>query len=102
MVFQMFGVEVFGEVEFWFVLIKLFGLIVYFIFFIIYVVGGFIGQDGVFGFCYWNDLGFFNNNGFCGVVIVFVFCLIFYVGVEVIVIVVGEICNFGVVVFQVI
>jgi len=35
--FQLLGVETFGEAEFWLALIKLFGLVAYFFFSIIYV-----------------------------------------------------------------
>ena len=37
--FQLLGVETFGEAEFWLALIKLVGLIAYFIFSIVYVSG---------------------------------------------------------------
>ena len=77
----MLGVESFGEAEFWLALIKLFGLVSYFIFSIIYASGGLVGQDEAIGFRYWHDPGAFTN-GFRGVAQVFVFASTFYVGVE--------------------
>lgn len=65
-----------------------------------YVFGGVIGVE-VIGFSYWCDFGVFMD-GFCGVVLVFVFCSIFYVGVEFVVVVVIEIKNFCCVVLLVI
>jgi len=79
--FQMLGVESFGEAEFWLALFKLFGLCSYFLFSIIYVSGGLIGQTEAIGFRYWNDPGAFTN-GFRGVAQVFVFASTFYAGVE--------------------
>ena len=78
--FQMLGVESFGEAEFWLGLFKLFGLLAYFIFSIVYAAGG-VNGDAV-GFRYWSDPGAFNGNGFRGVASVFVFCSTFYAGVE--------------------
>jgi amino acid transporter len=79
--FQMVGVESFGEAEFWLALIKLAGLCTYFLFSIIYVSGGLIGQTEAIGFRYWNNPGAFTN-GFRGVAQVFVFASTFYAGVE--------------------
>lgn len=79
--FQMLGVESFGEAEFWLALIKVFGLLAYFIFSIIYASGGLIGQKEAIGFRYWNDPGPWSN-GFRGVATVFVFASTFYAGVE--------------------
>jgi len=42
--FQLLGVETFGEAEFWLALIKLAGLVAYFVFAIIYASGGLVGQ----------------------------------------------------------
>lgn len=78
--FQMLGVESFGEAEFWLGLFKIFGLVAYFLFSIIYVSGG-VNGDRI-GFRYWSDPGAFNGNGFRGVASVFVFCSTFYAGVE--------------------
>ena len=80
--FQLLGVEAFGEAEFWLALIKLAGLVAYFIFAIVYASGGLIGQNDAPGFRYWNDPGAFNGNGFRGVAKVFVFCSTFYSGCE--------------------
>ncbi|KAJ8120521.1 hypothetical protein O1611_g10347 [Lasiodiplodia mahajangana] len=78
--FQFLGVETFGEAEFWLALLKLAGLIAYYIFAIVYASGGVIGADAI-GFRYWHDPGPFVN-GFAGVARVFVFCSTFYAGVE--------------------
>ncbi|KAK3294172.1 amino acid permease/ SLC12A domain-containing protein [Chaetomium fimeti] len=78
--FQLLGVETFGEAEFWLALIKIIGLIAYFLFSIIYASGGVKGADAI-GFRYWNDPGAFAD-GFKGVASVFVFCSTFYAGVE--------------------
>lgn len=80
--FQLLGVTAFGEAEFWLALLKLVGLVAYFIFSIVYISGGIIGYDGpALGFHYWSDPGAFAN-GFRGVASVFVFCSTFYAGVE--------------------
>ncbi|KAL1413765.1 General amino acid permease [Vanrija albida] len=79
--FQMLGVESFGEAEFWLALIKLVGLVAYFLFSIVYVAGGVKGAPAL-GAKYWHDPGPFNGNGFRGVATVFVFCSTFYAGVE--------------------
>lgn len=79
--FQLLGVEVFGEAEFWLALFKIAGLVAFFFFSIIYASGGLIGQDEPLGFRYWRDPGAFTN-GFKGVASVFVFCSTFYAGVE--------------------
>jgi len=78
--FQLLGVETFGEAEFWFALLKLVGLIAYFLFSIIYVSGGVKGAPAI-GTLYWRDPGAFAD-GFRGVASVFVFCSTFYAGVE--------------------
>ncbi|KAK4141777.1 amino acid permease/ SLC12A domain-containing protein [Dichotomopilus funicola] len=78
--FQLLGVETFGEAEFWLALIKIIGLIAYFIFSIVYAAGGVKGVDAI-GFTYWRDPGPFAA-GFKGVASVFVFCSTFYAGVE--------------------
>ncbi|PSN71507.1 histidine permease [Corynespora cassiicola Philippines] len=80
--FQLLGVESFGEAEFWLALLKIFGLIAYYIFSIIYASGGLVGQQEALGFRYWHDPGPFAGNGFRGVATVFVFCSTFYAGVE--------------------
>ena len=80
--FQLLGVEAFGEAEFWLAIIKLGGLVAFFIFAIIYAAGGLVGQDDTLGFRYWNDPGAFNGHGFRGVAQVFVFCSTFYAGCE--------------------
>ncbi|EMR67501.1 putative general amino acid permease agp3 protein [Eutypa lata UCREL1] len=74
------GVETFGEAEFWLALLKLVGLLAYYIFAIVYAAGGVEGADAV-GFRYWGDPGAFVD-GFRGVAAVFVFCATFYAGVE--------------------
>jgi amino acid transporter len=93
--FQLLGVETFGEAEFWLALIKLAGLVAYFVFAIIYASGGLIGQDEALGFRYWNDPGPFVK-GFRGVATVFVFCSTFYAGVESVAVAATETKNPGV------
>ncbi|CCF38097.1 amino acid permease [Colletotrichum higginsianum] len=78
--FQLLGIEAFGEAEFWLALMKLIGLVAYFLFSIVYAAGGIPGQDAL-GFRYWRDPGAFTD-GFRGVAKVFVFCSTFYAGVE--------------------
>uniref|UniRef100_A0A060SXU2 ARAD1A11946p n=1 Tax=Blastobotrys adeninivorans TaxID=409370 RepID=A0A060SXU2_BLAAD len=79
--FQLLGVVAFGEAEFWLALFKILGLLAYFLFSIVYVSGGLIGQDHAIGFQYWHDPGPWAN-GFRGVASVFVFCSTFYAGIE--------------------
>lgn len=78
--FQLLGVTAFGEAEFWLALIKLLGLVAYFIFSIVYISGG-INNRPAFGFHYWNNPGAFAD-GFKGVATVFIFCSTFYAGCE--------------------
>lgn len=78
--FQLLGIETFGEAEFWLALIKLGGLVAFFLFSIIYASGGIHGVPGI-GFKYWHDPGPFAS-GFRGVATVFVFCSTFYAGCE--------------------
>lgn len=79
--FQLLGVTAFGEAEFWLALMKLLGLVAYFIFSIVYASGGLKGQSHAIGFQYWHNPGAFSN-GFRGVASVFVFCSTFYAGCE--------------------
>jgi amino acid transporter len=62
-------------------LLKLGGLVAYFIFSIVYASGGLKGQQHALGFHYWHDPGPFAD-GFRGVAKVFVFCSTFYAGCE--------------------
>ncbi|EQL02649.1 hypothetical protein G6O67_006356 [Ophiocordyceps sinensis] len=98
--FQLLGVEAFGEAEFWLALFKILGLTAYFIFSIVYAAGGLVGQSEPLGFRYWNDPGAFNNNGFRGVAVVFIFCSTFYAGVESVAVAATETRNPGVAVPQ--
>lgn len=79
--FQLLGVEAFGEAEFWLALLKLGGLVAFFIFSIVYAAGGLHGQQHALGFRYWHNPGAFSD-GFRGVATVFVFCSTFYAGCE--------------------
>ncbi|WBW72471.1 plasma membrane leucine transmembrane transporter Agp3 [Schizosaccharomyces osmophilus] len=79
--FQLLGVEAFGEAEFWLALIKLLGLVAYFMFSIIYAAGGLVHQKGALGFRYWHNPGPFVH-GFRGVASVFTYCSSFYSGCE--------------------
>lgn len=92
--FQLLGVETFGEAEFWLALIKLVGLIAYFLFSIVYASGGIKGVPGI-GTTYWRDPGAFAD-GFRGVASVFVFCSTFYAGVESVAVAATETKNPGV------
>ncbi|KAL8340361.1 hypothetical protein RB601_006456 [Gaeumannomyces tritici] len=78
--FQLLGVETFGEAEFWLALIKLVGLVAYFLFSLVYIGGGIPGAPAL-GSLYWREPGAFAN-GFKGMATVFVFCSTFYAGVE--------------------
>lgn len=76
-------------------MIKLLGLCTYFLFSIIYVSGGLIGQKEAIGFQYWHNPGAFAN-GFRGVAQVFVFASTFYAGVEAVAVAATETRNPGV------
>ncbi|KAI5951830.1 AGP3 [Candida jiufengensis] len=84
-------IEFFGEVEFWLALLKLVGLIAFYIFSIIYCAGGVKGQKA-FGFHYWNDPGPFKR-GFGSVASCLTFASTFYSGTEIVAICVGETKN---------
>ncbi|KAI9737944.1 MAG: hypothetical protein M1834_009314 [Cirrosporium novae-zelandiae] len=90
--FQLLGVEAFGEAEFWLALLKLGGLVAYFIFSIVYASGGLPNQKHALGFQYWHNPGAFTN-GFRGVATVFVFCSTFYAGCESIAVAAAETRN---------
>ena len=78
--FQFLGVAAFGEAEFWLALIKILGLVAFYIFSIVYVSGG-IKNRPAFGFHYWNSPGAFNR-GFRGLASTFVYSSTFYSGTE--------------------
>ncbi|PQE11379.1 amino acid permease protein [Rutstroemia sp. NJR-2017a BVV2] len=90
--FQLLGVTAFGEAEFWLALLKLGGLVAYFIFSIIYAAGGLPHQEHALGFQYWHNPGAFAS-GFRGVAKVFVFCSTFYAGCESIAVAAAETRN---------
>ncbi|KAI9667235.1 MAG: hypothetical protein M1821_000048 [Bathelium mastoideum] len=92
--FQLLGIEAFGEAEFWLALLKLLGLLAYFLFSLAYMCGGVKGQPAV-GFRYWHRPGAFTD-GFRGVATVFVFCSTFYAGVESVAVAATETKNPGV------
>ncbi|KAI1302883.1 amino acid permease/ SLC12A domain-containing protein [Xylaria venustula] len=92
--FQFLGVESFGEAEYWLALVKVVGLVAYYIFAIVYASGGVKGADAI-GFRYWHDPGAFAD-GFAGVAKVFVFCSTFYAGVESVAVAATETKNPGV------
>lgn len=89
--FQLLGVTAFGEAEFWLALMKLIGLLAFFIFSIVYAAGG-LGVQ--LGFQYWHNPGAFSH-GFRGVASVFVFCSTFYAGCESIAVAATETKNPG-------
>lgn len=78
--FQLLGVSAFGEAEYWLALIKIFGLLAYYIFSVIYISGG-VRNRPAFGFHYWNDPGALTH-GFRGVASVFTYVSTFFSGVE--------------------
>ncbi|CAI4307749.1 AMP_1a_G0014540.mRNA.1.CDS.1 [Saccharomyces cerevisiae] len=75
-IFQLVGVGLFGETEYWLAWLKIVGLVAYYIFSIVYISGG-IRNRPAFGFHYWNSPGALSH-GFKGIAIVFVFCSTFY------------------------
>ncbi|CAI4536914.1 AIE_G0027870.mRNA.1.CDS.1 [Saccharomyces cerevisiae] len=79
-IFQLVGVGLFGETEYWLAWLKIVGLVAYYIFSIIYISGG-IRNRPAFGFQYWNSPGALSH-GFKGIAVVFVFCSTFYSGTE--------------------
>lgn len=79
-IFQLLGVGMFGESEYWLAWFKILGLVTYYIFSIIYMSGG-IKDKPAFGFHYWNSPGALSD-GFRGIAVVFVFCSTFYSGIE--------------------
>ncbi|CAI4060741.1 Agp3p SKDI_06G0040 [Saccharomyces kudriavzevii IFO 1802] len=79
-IFQLIGVSLFGETEYWLSWFKIVGLVAYYIFSIIYISGG-IKDRPAFGFHYWNSPGSLSH-GFKGIAVVFVFCSTFYSGTE--------------------
>ncbi|CCH41696.1 General amino acid permease [Wickerhamomyces ciferrii] len=87
-IFQILGVEAFGESEYWLALFKIIGLCVYYIFSIIYISGG-IKNRPAFGFHYWNDPGALTH-GFRGIATVFVYFSTFYSGTEAVAITANE------------
>ncbi|RLV96237.1 General amino acid permease AGP3 [Spathaspora sp. JA1] len=89
--FQFLGVQAFGEAEFWLALMKICGLVAFYIFAIVYCAGGVSGTPA-FGFHYWNDPGAFNH-GFKGVVNTFVFASTFYSGTEIVAVSAAEAKN---------
>ncbi|SGZ56852.1 CIC11C00000004487 [Sungouiella intermedia] len=89
--FQFLGVATFGEAEYWLALMKIVGILAFYIFSIVYVSGGIKGQKA-FGFHYWNDPGMLAN-GFKSVVSTFVFASTFYSGTESVAIAASETRN---------
>ncbi|CAI4439321.1 BFH_collapsed_G0016510.mRNA.1.CDS.1 [Saccharomyces cerevisiae] len=79
-IFQLVGVGLFGETEYWLAWLKIVGLVAYYIYSIVYISGG-IRNRPAFGFHYWNSPGALSH-GFKGIAIVFVFCSTFYSGTE--------------------
>lgn len=89
--FQFLGVATFGEAEFWLALMKIVGILAFYIFSIVYVSGGISGHKA-FGFHYWNDPGMLAD-GFKSVVSTFVFASTFYSGTESVAIAASETRN---------
>ncbi|KAK6201408.1 amino acid permease/ SLC12A domain-containing protein [Scheffersomyces amazonensis] len=78
--FANFGVSVWGEAEYWLTILKIAGLVAFYIFSIVYVSGGIPGS-AKFGFHYFTNPGAFSN-GFKGVANIFVYSSTFFSGVE--------------------
>ncbi|CCE79521.1 Piso0_001591 [Millerozyma farinosa CBS 7064] len=85
--FQFLGVKTFGEAEYWLALMKIVGLLAFYIFTIVYISGGVKGTPA-FGFHYWR-IGAFNHN-FKGLANTFVFTSTFFSGTESIAITAAE------------
>lgn len=97
--FQLLGIEAFGEAEFWLALLKLGGLVAFFLFSIVYASGGIQtppDHPNPLGFTYWHSPGAFAASGFRGVATVFVFCSTFYAGIESVAVAATETKNPGV------
>lgn len=90
---QFIGVSKFGEVEYWLALVKIVGIVAFYIFAIVYASGGVKGQPA-FGFRYWRDPGPLAH-GFKSIVSTFVFASTFYSGTEAVAIAASETKNPG-------
>lgn len=77
--FQMIGIEAFGEAEYWLAWIKIWGLLAYYIFSIIYISGGVKGRPAI-GFHYWKEHA--TIGGFGGFLKNLVFMSTFFSGIE--------------------
>ena len=87
---SLFGVLVYGEIEFWLSLIKIVAILIYFILAILIDVGLIGGK--MIGFQYWKDPGLFAD-GINGVAKVFVIAGTLYAGVETVGVTAGECRN---------
>ncbi|MFC6092387.1 amino acid permease [Saccharothrix lopnurensis] len=75
------AVRLFGEVEYWFAMIKVTALVVFLVLGGLYVVFGLPGRDAV-GLSAWTDHGGFTPNGLTGVVLAITVATFSYGGVE--------------------
>ncbi|KAJ6023658.1 amino acid permease/ SLC12A domain-containing protein [Penicillium herquei] len=77
---NLFSVEVYGESEFWFALLRILAMIGLLLFAVVIFFGGGPHQHGVLGFHYWKDPGVtptFLKDGPTGVFLAFLTSLIF-------------------------
>ncbi|KAI8338514.1 amino acid permease/ SLC12A domain-containing protein [Chlamydoabsidia padenii] len=88
---NMFSVKVYGELEYYFAMIKILIVIVFIIIAILVSAGG-VGSGGPIGFKYWNSPGAFANGG-VGTVSVLLSAGFSYQGTEVVGITAGEAKN---------
>lgn len=89
--FQFLGVAMFGEAEFWLAIVKIVGILAFYIFSIVYVLGG-VKSHPAFGFHYWHHPGALAH-GFKLIATTFVFASTFYLGTELVAIAASETRN---------
>ncbi|CAF1121141.1 unnamed protein product [Adineta steineri] len=87
---SLFGVLIYGEIEFWLSLIKIIAILVYFILAVLIDIGVIGGT--YFGTQYWRNPGAFAD-GINGIAKVFVIAGTLYAGVEMIAVTAGECSN---------
>lgn len=90
LILSLFGVLIYGEIEFWLSLVKIIAIVVYFVLALLIDLG-LIGSRFI-GFQYWKDPGSFAD-GINGVAKVFVIAATLYAGVEMVGVTAGECRN---------
>ncbi|KAI9271489.1 amino acid permease/ SLC12A domain-containing protein [Phascolomyces articulosus] len=86
------GVRLYGEMEYWFALIKIL-VVIMFIIVCILVSTGAVGNLGAIGFKYWNDPGAWGSDGAVGTVSVLLSAGFSFQGTEVVGVTAGEAKN---------